>query len=1223
MIQGACQSAALSQGRGHGSVLPGRRTRTLKATRSVLLSSYKRPSPKRLLAAWLLTFLALSASAAHGQSSTYARVVGTVKDQTGAVLPGVRVTATARATSAQTPAVTNDRGDYVIDKLIPGGYALEAKLLGYKTQNAPVRFEVSQVARVDFTMTPGEITETVTVAGQGPIIDTDNAETGAVVEERKILDLPLQGRDLVKLSYLNTGGNLSREGEQSYQRTDWFGGGYPSFNGLYSHSNQITLDGSNNQSAYSQRPVVQATPETVQEFKIITTNYSAEYGRVGGAVISMLSKSGTNEFHGHGWHYFRDEHFDAANFFTNKLGGEKLPVDYRIFGGSLGGPVVRDKTFFHAHYERFIDNFQTPSFMTVPSTAMAQGDFSGAGPRGPIPQLYNVFDVVDGQRQPFDGNRIPQHLWNPVYRRVVELIPPPALNVDGVTARNYSYPRTRDQRINKYSIRGDHQLGGGDSLFGRFSWQNFPTRRNTNRYPYPGADLNGAREEVSDEFRGWQAAVGWVNPWGSNLVSELNISLWKSSWLFSSPVEDRDWGQELGYDDAHLNPVYFPNGTRASGGLLWIALNGYDGWRGASELPVGDIGTGLKYTVSWRRGDHYLKFGIEHNRYLDVTFTENVPYAGGFDFYDGFATGQIRRAEDGSISGATFGQPWADFLLGLPAAVGGNNLGLGTRYARYNQSHYNAFVNDDWKVGPNLTLNLGLRWEQPRPPTYEGSPDGGFENDYYLCGFDYSQARNRIDPVQMVPRDFDISEWQGPTGLAVDFQRLSGRSCYQARWRYFSPRFGLAWRLFGGNRTVLRLGGGLNYDQELGHLKARGLFPARGRYTVNEVRGTETPSLFTGQRLDLAAQDRNSYSVNYHSELEWEEGQVYSYNLSIQHEIFPATKFEIGYVGNQGRHIREISPFNVAMPEGYVAPLIDGASVALTSDRITAGPRPWIPGDTSTRAWSGLLARRPYPQVDGNVMTRPHGNTNYNSLQARLERRFQDGVALNMGYTWSKAMALNTAGQWGQFGGATEYERHNLKTPMQHDRSQTFYTSAIWELPFFRRSKGLTRTLLGGWKAATIMTLTSGAPFIIHWGQDLWNQGFRSALRMDRIGDGNLDEDERSVDRWFDTSAFVPPVYDSSLCQGADICHEAARRALGNSAFSPLRYDGSELVDISLHKQFAFGETRTLDFRVDLFNAFNHAIFYKPPERMSSTAAGRVTQAATPRQIQFGFRFSF
>ena len=177
----------------------------------------------------------------------------------------------------------------------------------------------------------------------------------------------------------------------------------------------------------------------------------------------------------------------------------------------------------------------------------------------------------------------------------------------------------------------------------------------------------------------------------------------------------------------------------------------------------------------------------------------------------------------------------------------------------------------------------------------------------------------------------------------------------------------------------------------------------------------------------------------------------------------------------------------------------------------------------------------------------------YNSLQAKLERRFQDGIALTMGYTWSKAMALNFSGGWGQWGSATEYERHNLKAPMAHDRPQTFYSSAIWQLPFFRNSSGLARTMLGGWEATSIVTLTSGAPYLMYYSRDLWNQGNRSRLRANRVADGYLGEDERSVDRWFDTSAFVAPVYDSSLCQGVDICHEAASRPHG--CVPPVRAD--------------------------------------------------------------------
>ena len=292
--------------------------------------------------------------------------------------------------------------------------------------------------------------------------------------------------------------------------------------------------------------------------------------------------------------------------------------------------------------------------------------------------------------------------------------------------------------------------------------------------------------------------------------------------------------------------------------------------------------------------------------------------------------------------------------------------------------------------------------------------------------------------------------------------------------------------MLGNNRTVLRFGAGLSYDQEFGALRSQFMQTPRGNVNAIQPRGAEVPTLILGKKLHLPTEtELGEYRTCYFSELDWEEGQVYSYNLSIQHEIFPATKLEVGYVGNQGRHIREVSPFNVALPEGYVAPLVGGGTVTLTSAEITAGPRSWIEGDTESRSWSGQRARRLYPQVVPNVIHRPLGNLNYNSLQAKLERRFQDGLALSLGYTWSRAMALNYRG-WGDFGGGSrEFDRSTLKGPMPHDRSQTFYNSAIWQLPFFEGSQGLTRTLLGGWEAAAIVTLTSGAPYRVFYGRNL------------------------------------------------------------------------------------------------------------------------------------------
>ena len=252
----------------------------------------------------LATVLLLIPPAASAQNTTYARLVGTVTDQTGAVLPGVEVTVETRSTNVAQTTLTDERGDYIVDRLLAGRYDLRADLPGFKSYVAlDIRLEVNQVARADVKMSPGEIADQVTVPARSTIIDTDSVEVGTVVEEQKILDLPLRGRDLLKLVYLTTGGT------QEQQEIGWvrFGGGYPTFNGLYSHSNLNLLDGVRNQNFFFQAPAVTPTPETIQEFKVITNNYSAEHGQVGGAVISMLSKSGNNELHGHAWYYFRDE----------------------------------------------------------------------------------------------------------------------------------------------------------------------------------------------------------------------------------------------------------------------------------------------------------------------------------------------------------------------------------------------------------------------------------------------------------------------------------------------------------------------------------------------------------------------------------------------------------------------------------------------------------------------------------------------------------------------------------------------------------------------------------------------------------------------------------------------------------------------------------------------------------------------------------------------------
>ena len=1124
-----------------------------------------------------LTIIILAATfypaSTYGQSTTYARILGTVSDPSMAVVPGVDVQVLNQATNVSRTTFTNDSGDYLVDKLIPGTYDVSAVLPGFKRQVLTgIVLTAEQKARIDIVITPGEIDESVTVQAEAPVIDTDTAELSALVGQQTILNFPLAGRKLNKLTYLTTGAvqqGLSTD-------SDLYGGGMPAFNGMTSTANNLMMDGANNTSICLATPVVSPTPETIREFKVITNNYSAEYGRVGGAVISMVSNSGSNEFHGHVWEYLRDEKFDANQFFNNRIGGERPPLKLHTFGGAVGGPIFKDKTFFYGSYERFIDDASSPGFLTVPTSAERQGDFSnGDGPFGFAP-IYDPFDVVDGQRSAFPDNRIPQSRWNPVSRKVLELIPYPEPNQ--ASFPNYAYQHTRSLRRNKYSFRVDHHFAGEDTIFVRYNFQDSPETSHTPAVGVPGM-LHGVYQGTNDLEHGWATAAGWVKPIGSRLINELNFSFWSLK-RFRASIDETNWVEDVGYDIADKVLLEAPDGGRGPGGLPSIRVSGYASYSGYGAEELGDWGLNFKDTISWNRGNHYLKLGFEHMRSLDIR-NRWVPQGSASTSFDGFSSGEI------TPTGVNFGQPFADFLLGTAASVsanvlGGGGFGIGG-IGQLNIAQYSAFINDDWKVSPDLTLNLGLRWELPLPPVYLFNR--------YNCWVELQP--DRFNPVQVVPKGFpfqsDLVTGGDLSSLAIPFQERDTERCQPVRYKYFAPRFGLAWRLFGSNRTVLRVGAGLSYDQDVGNLKAAPGYigPFSGRVGETQERGA-APRILHGifRTLPLAAASAE-HITDYFYDPDWQEGQIYSYNLSLQHEIFEGTKLEVAYVGHQTRHLRNGRPWNVSMPEGFTV------TVPYTEQRVV------VSGDQR--------ARRPIPNVRPNIMTHSDGATDYNSLQAKLERRFRDGISLSTGYTWSRTMAHNFHGTW--FEGATwnEFDRRNMKTRTHWDRNHTYYGAFLWALPIFKNATGLTRSLLGGWEVTGLVSLASGEPVGVAISRDLWNQGPRRRVLPDRVGHGQLAESQRTLDRYFDTGAFVEPTNFS----------------LGNSAYLALESDGLVLVDMSFHKRFSLGETRHFDFRVDMFNASNHTNFSKPNGTVDSASFGTVRGAGTARQIQLGFRFYF
>ena len=615
--------------------------------------------------------------------------------------------------------------------------------------------------------------------------------------------------------------------------------------------------------------------------------------------------------------------------------------------------------------------------------------------------------------------------------------------------------------------------------------------------------LEGVYQQFVEPAGGYNMAGGWVKPFGANVVSELNVVAWKSRWIISRSIDQENWEEKLGYDTASVYPITNPDGSRGPGGMPRVSPTGYMAWGpGAVESPLVDWGIDAKYSLAWKKGNHYFKFGGGHIQNRDTGYIY-MPQGVGQTNFDGYATGPVTRNAAGMITGAALGDPFADFLLGAPSSFagnlqGGNGYGYPGGAGEFDQSHYSAFVQDEWKVSRDLSLSLGLRWEQARPPYYQGNPTGTYESGYYYCGIDVSGGR--WNPVQWFPESFDILQWSGGdlSKTSIPYRNLSSEGCYPPHWEYFTPRFGLAWKMFGTNRTVLRVGAGSSIDTEFGVLRATVLTSNIGEVNVPQVRG-EVPTITFGKFNDLPTLAASSeYRSCYYYQMDWEEGRVYSYNLTIQHELFRGTMVEVGYVGNQARHLRNVMPFNMAHPEGYdKARLRDGTPQPISGAPVT------LPG--STVVFTGQKARRPYPQLVANVMMQPDGNMHYDSLQTKVERRFASGWALSSGYTWSKAMGLNFNGNWldTQAGGRW-YERDQLSGPMQYDRAQTFYASFLWELPFFRNSSGITRALLGGWEFTNITTLTSGQTFPVNIGIDILDLGARQNAWPDRIADGAL-----------------------------------------------------------------------------------------------------------------------
>jgi hypothetical protein len=1092
-----------------------------------------------------LTVLCAGLALAQFESAT---LTGVVTDQAGAVVANAEVKATNEATNVAVTAKTDNEGRYTFTALRPGSYRIAVTAPGFKQAvSTGVVLQVNQAARLDFGLTIGAVTEQVSVTADAIMLETDSSSRGAVIDQTKIVELPLNGRDYNQLALLSPGVLSPTPRLQSVG----FKGAF-NVNGNRAFMNAFQLDGVDNTS-YSNSfrglnvQVVQPSVEALQEFKIQTNAYSAEFGRSAGALINAVIRSGSNAYHGSLYEFHRNNALDANNFFANRAGLDKPKRLRNQFGGALGGAIWRDKTFFFGDYEGLRDRAGTVRFSSVPQPMWRQGRFAT-----PIWNPFNANDTGQDFRIPAvagcnDGSgncwQIPANLIDPVGQRVINVSPDPN-TVSSTLDNNYVNIPVDKNTTDQFDVRIDHNFSPKVTAFGRYSWVNSDFIRPA---PRPGLSEGSFNDTFGTaDLRSQAVASGLTWVLGPSMVSETRFGYAMGDYFQLPP----NFGS--GCPQALIGLRNAPSSEAICGGLPVFNFPGGNLRRIGRTTSVPQFQTprsmNLRQSVGWNRGAHSLRLGGEL-LFVDTGVRDVSSLLGNFDFSGRF-TGVNARWENAI----------ADLLLGFPSRYQQDS---DTTFNLY-QHMYFLFIQDDWKVNRRLTLNLGLRYEFATPTR---------ERDLLWANLDQ--------------------------GTRAYVSAKSG-SLYQESLIFpdknnFAPRVGFAFSAT--NKTVIRGGYGVffNHTNRMGREGLLGFNPPFIILADAQIAGgnalNANQAIFRLQagipagfvdisRVNLATVARRGQDPTQRTPY------TQQYNFGIQQELFPDFVLDFAYVGNRGLKLPAFRNYN---PNTYTFNPQTGAVVVGVRELDSAGLR----GDIQYLENSG--------------------RSNYNSLQVKAEKRFSKGVTGLASYTWGKALTdsvdhLSTSGAGNGVDVGAFRELQNPKDrraeygPAEFDVTHRFVLSGVWQLPFQHR-------LLGGWEFSPIFTAQTGLGLTINQAQAV-NIGGERRSRPDRIRDGALPESERTVDRYFDTGAFVP------------LTATTPNRIFGNSGVGVVRGPGYVNLDFNLAKSFKITERLTTQFRAEFFNALNHTNLGVPGVTIGA-GFGQIVSAFDARIIQFGLKLKF
>ena len=1253
---------------------------------------------------WLVVLLCLLSSTLLFAQSTGGRILGRVADPSGAVLANVTIRLTNDATGVSRETKTNSSGDFNFLEVVPGNYTVQFEQPGFKKNvQKSVTVEVNGVVTLNSTLQVGAAQETIEVSSEAPLVDTTSTQLGAVVNDRAVSQLPLNARDTYQLLQL-------QPGVQSQVGSDLFYGsdraGVVSVNGGRGRSNNFSVNGGDSNDQFVNLPAVQPTPDSIQEFRVLTNTFDAEYGRNSGAVVNVVTKSGTNNLHGNVYEFFRNKVLNSRGFFDT----EKPDSKQNQFGGTLGGPIKKDRTFFFTSYEgRRVRRGIPSDSVAVPTPEERNGDFSGglssSDPNFPVFAGtlgdQHVADILNartgctnaittaGGTMPaagvdyasiFPGNQIPTTCMDPTALDLMNQFVPLPNTADGFFQ---TAPVSRE-RTDQITFKFDHRINDKQNLSAYYYFNDTNQFDPFSRFQAGGANVPGFGAITKERFQQWNISHNWTL--SNTLVNEFRFTYFREAQRnFLHPQHTnlvQDSCATVPSDQCFSDPTnprlgITPNLGANREGVPFVSISGGFGIGNNFEGEIPQVGNTFQWSdnITKVKGTHTMKFGADLRR---QRFDQTL-------FFD--VNGQYNYFGGGNNDVIFPNDLYPNYLLGLPDFY----LQGSAQTENVRSTLFSLFGQDSWKIRPNLTLNYGLRWELDTPLTDISHRVQTFrpgqETAIYPCqlgdlpGGAPNPLIAQFGSTDCSPTGPGASV--NPLGLVIPGDKGVPAGLTQTYYKAFAPRIGIAWSPGTSGKTSIRAGWGLFYNpiEQLVLEQFSAEPPFGGSSGISNSlfntpfelqNGTPVPNPFDGilnpprgQAVDwsvfrpilLFGQFQPKMRTQYTSQ----------YNLNIQRELARDLVLQVGYVGSQGHRLLATHDLNFSNPTTCLD--LHNISLATGNGDFDCGQffsesSYFIPAGSIP---SGMMLHLPYgsvPSVTGPNPTditlvglRPFSsplcepttgagcppdgvpvfssvfaqdtiaNSNYNSFQAMLEKRFTKGLQFQASYTWSKSFDEASSFE----GILNPIDPHASYSLSQFDARHRFVFSYVWDLPIPKYT-GLAEKILNGWQTSGIISLQSGFPIRITSSADneLMNSfDFELPGEPRQLAPLHTQDPRKNGGYGFDPNSFTENASDDSVppCTtnpGFGCFDPTLFGTLGNAKRTQCCGPGINNFDITILKRTNITESKYLEFRTDFFNIFNHTQFNTPDGNTSDGSDfGRIKRARDPRLVQFALKFFF